>query len=301
MRGKKTVSVLFFNKYIEKPFKFIFNVILDFIDFFKNTKYYKIPFILIWLLNFNVLAILSEVLAWIFVFPSSPSGQSLLFSIVKLILDVILIFVTSPTFVILIIIFAILIYHFKKIAYMILNSKLEHDINLVEKTSPGTMLVGPQGVGKTKINAMFQRIIEIIFHRNLKKTLIKYQNEYPDFPFILFEDEIKEKKLNGDLKGLYSVRHFVQRKKEIFEATSDASVLYNYSGPIEFNDSYKYVSIFEMLEQYAQAYFIYIEPTALAATNFPVRFDSFLDDIGNFPLWNENPLYRSSDDFEIII
>ena len=298
MRGKKTNSVKFFNKYIEMPIKYIYNHIIDFILLFRSKWYYKFPFILIWLLNFNVLAIGVEALAWILAFPTAPTAQSILFSTSKLILDVILIFVTSPTIVVLIIISVILIIHFKKIAYMILNSKLEHDIEILESASPGVMLAGPQGVGKTKVNAFFQRLIEIIFHRDLKKTLIKFQNEYPDFPFILFEDEIKEKKINGELKGLYSVRHFVKRKKEVFEATSDNTILYDYSGPIEFDDSYKFVSIFEMLEQYAQAYFIYIEPSALAATNFPVRFDSYLDDIGNFPLWNDDPLHRTPSDFE---
>ena len=298
LRGKKSASVKFFNKYIEMPIKYIYNHIIDFIVLFRSKWYYKVPFILIWLLNFNVLSIGVEALAWILAFPTAPTAQSILFSISKLILDVILIFLTSPTIVVLIIISVILIIHFKKIAYMILNSKLEHDIEILESASPGVMLAGPQGVGKTKVNAFFQRLIEIIFHRDLKKTLIKYQNEYPDFPFILFEDDIKEKKTNGELKGLYSVRYFIRRKKEIFEATSDSSVLYDYSGPIEFDDSYKFVSIFEMLEQYAQAYFIYIEPSALAATNFPVRFDSYLDDIGNFPLWNDDPLHRTPSDFE---
>lgn len=299
MRGKKTFAVKLFNKYIEQPLKWFYARLKELIKAFLSKWYYKVSFLIIWLLNFNILAIIIEAVAWIFAFPVAPSAESLFYSIAKLILDVILTFLTSPTVVLLTIIAIIVISYLVKLAKQFLNDKLEFDKKYIRNSSPSIMISGPQGAGKSKLGAFIIRLIEIIFHEDLSDNLYQFQMEYTDFPFIMFEDEIREQKELGKIKGLTGVADFVNRKKEIYEATGDLSILYNYEGPLQFNNGIRYVDIFEMLIEYGKSYYIYIDNNSLAVTAIPVRTDLYKEDIGNFPLWNHDVLNRTPDDYEI--
>ena len=47
----------------------------------------------------------------------------------------------------------------------------------------------------------------------------------------------------------------------------------------------KTAHIFDVLETYAQAYFIYVIQSSLIVSNYAVRTDNMFLDGGNFPLW----------------
>lgn len=298
LRGKKTPFVLFYNKYIEAPIFWLLTVLTDFVKAFCSKSYYKIPFLIVWLLNFNILTIIAEIVAFVFAF-SSCFGLDVLFDFfIKLNLDTFLAFLTSPLIVLLTVIGVVVFIRLKKMAKKHLESLLQKSKDIVRNSSPSIMLSGPQGAGKSLLGAFIIRLIEIIFHEELSDNLYQFQMEYVDFPFLMFEDEIREQKKLGNIKGLTGVADFVNRKKEIFEATGDINVLYGYAGPLEFNNGVRYIDIFEMLVEYGKSFYIYIDDNSLAVTAIPVRTDLFREDIGNFPLWNHDVLNRTPDDFD---
>jgi len=61
-----------------------------------------------------------------------------------------------------------------------------------------------------------------------------------------------------------------------------------------YDDGLKTVDVWEVLETYTQLYVIYTVQSSLIISNYSVRTDNLLDDIGNFPLWNNDFFSRNS-------
>ncbi len=298
LRGRKTFFVKLFNKYVELPFLWLLNKTIELVKEFCSKSYYRIPFIIIWLLNFNVLTIIVEIVAFVFGFSAVFEFDFILDSIAKLFLDVMLAFLTSPVSVLLTVIGTIVFFKLRKTAKNRLEDMLAYDKDFVRGSAPSIMISGHQGAGKSRLGAFIQRIIEIIMHEDLLDNLYQFQMEYPDFPFLMFEDEIREQKELGKIQGLTGVQDYINRKREIYEATNDRAVLYGYEGSTQFNNGLYYVDIFDMLVEYGKSYYIYTDTCSLIVSSVPVRTDLYQEDIGNFPLWNHDVLNRTPDDYE---
>ena len=113
--------------------------------------------------------------------------------------------------------------------------------------------------------------------------------KFPYFPWIAFEDELRRCMEHGTVYNLASVKAWVALKRSRFIRHRNAQTqLYGYDyaryGTI-FDDSLKINRLFEVLETYAQAYFIYVLESSLIVANYSVRTDNMMADNGNFPLW----------------
>ena len=61
-----------------------------------------------------------------------------------------------------------------------------------------------------------------------------------------------------------------------------------------YNDKLKVVDVWEVIETYAQLYFIYVMQSSYIQSNYSIRTDSIISDIGNFPLWDSDFFERDS-------
>ena len=64
--------------------------------------------------------------------------------------------------------------------------------------------------------------------------------------------------------------------------------LYGYDAQrygFSYDDSLSVSTLFDVLETYAQAYFIYVIESSLIVANYSIRSDNVLMDEGNFPMW----------------
>ena len=52
-----------------------------------------------------------------------------------------------------------------------------------------------------------------------------------------------------------------------------------------YDDALNENGLFDVMETYAQAYFIYIMQSSLILSNYSIRSDNELIDLGNLPLW----------------
>ena len=88
---------------------------------------------------------------------------------------------------------------------------------------------------------------------------------------------------------LASVKAWVAKKRKRYEIHGTGTgQLYGYDikryGET-YKDGLKTAHIFDVLETYAQAYFIYVIQSSLIVSNYAVRTDNMFLDGGNFPLW----------------
>ena len=63
---------------------------------------------------------------------------------------------------------------------------------------------------------------------------------------------------------------------------------------LTYDDKLQTVNLWDVLETYAQLYFIYITQSSLLVANYSIRTDCLLSDLGNFPLWNTDFFRRDS-------
>jgi hypothetical protein len=94
---------------------------------------------------------------------------------------------------------------------------------------------------------------------------------------------------HGVIYNLATVKEWIGKKRERYEAHKRADwQLFGYD--IErygdtYNDCLRIQTIFEVLETYAQLYFIYVIESSLIVANYSIREDNQFLDAGNFPRW----------------
>ena len=94
---------------------------------------------------------------------------------------------------------------------------------------------------------------------------------------------------HGAVHNLATVKKWVALKRDRYtrNCNTDAQLygydIARYGG--EFNDALKVSGLFEVLETYALAYFVYVIESSLIVSNYSVREDNEISSSGNFPMW----------------
>ena len=151
------------------------------------------------------------------------------------------------------------------------------------------MSCGSMGKKKTTLITDMVLSQEVMFRQKALAILQQNDMKFPYFPWIKFEDELRACMEHGTVYNLASVKTWVALKRSRFIRHRNAQTqLYGYDYRRygnAFDDALKISRLFDVLETYAQAYFIYIMQSSLIVANYSIRTDNALLDNGNFPLW----------------
>ena len=183
----------------------------------------------------------------------------------------------------------------------------------------GTLGCATMGAGKTSLSVDMALSTSAMFKDKALEILIKTDMKFPNFPWLRFEDDLKnsynnhivrqaELKENGKsdipidstIYNLASSKYWVISKaQEFFEnPCSDNLWGYDYEKyKLEFDDDLKITELFEALITYSKAYLIYITQSSLIFGNLSIREDMYCDN-GYLPLWNTDFFHRSPADSE---
>ena len=130
---------------------------------------------------------------------------------------------------------------------------------------------------------------EVMFRQKAFEILQKADMKFPYFPWICFEKELAACMEYGTVYNLATVKEWVNLKHSRFEKHGNALwQLYGYDCQrygLTYNDALKTSELFDVLETYAQAFFIYALQTSLIVANYSIRTDNRLLSEDNFPLW----------------
>ena len=149
------------------------------------------------------------------------------------------------------------------------------------------------------------------------EKILENDLKFPNFPWVNLENAIKCEMGKHTVYNLATVRKYVRHLAACFyTARKSKSVYksikrhlkkqynlrydnlcfgYDYERyGFTYDDKLKITDIWETAETYAQLYFIYVIQSSLIISNYSVRTDGVLSDIGNFPLWNEDFFRRDS-------
>lgn len=290
--GKESKALRGFKRFELKVCKPVKNWFIDFVGFVRvHTVYLKI-LAWIWAYSFNVIAIVISFFAYYLYFISALKTPTLYIQLVKLLMDVSVV----PTAVwVFIAIIAFLKFR-KAIGYSRLNHMEMKDRGFINERPIVLMLCGTMGKKKTTIITDMALSQEIMFRDKAFEKILDCDLKFPFFTWINLEREIKHAMSVHYVYNLATCRRFINSLRRRFNKHKDKYIFgYDYERyGMEYNDGLYVQNVWKVIEDYAQLYFIYVIESSLMISNYAIRTDNVLDDIGNFPLWNTDLFQKDS-------
>ena len=243
----------------------------------------------LWLAHLNLISIILDFFAYYFYFVVSFDVPSLYVQAVKLFADLRVPFKAFPWQVTGAIAWLIFNKWRKKIAVNRLRHFEARNCGFINELPIVSLSCGSMGMRKTTFITDMALSQEVMFRQKALEILRKNDMKFPYFPWICFEKELKKCMEHHTVYNLASVKAWVAKKRKRYEIHSTGTgQLYNYD-VLRYGETYKdglkTAHIFDVLETYAQAYFIYVIQSSLIVSNYAIRSDNAMTDGGNFPLW----------------
>lgn len=271
--------------------------IASLISFIADHSAYYILWAALWAYNFNIITVILEFFAFYFYFVISFDLVSIYRQIYKLFIDISVPFTFIPLWGWVIIAIVALELISRRIAYNRLYHRERCNRGFINERGVVTFVVGVMGVGKTMQITDMALSTEVQFRDMAFEIILETDMKFPYFPWISFENAIKEQIESHTVYDLPSCREFVRTARDMFTAVPMRENIFGYDYErygVTYDDKLKLTDIWEALEDYACAYFIYTVQSSLLLSNYSVRTDMLFSDLGNFPLWNGDFFNRDS-------
>lgn len=301
-RGLKSKGLIRFQEFL---FRYVYPVVSWFKDFAvflrENSRYYK-SWLALWLLYFNVYSMILSLIAYYLYFISSWDILSLYTQLLKLQRDLTPVIRFVPG----ILWFVGFCYLYNRLcidtAFKTLYDAEKANQAVISQASILTSLYGEPGLGKTSGITAMALTAQVKQFEDAFKIMLNRAAQFPNFPWQVFRDYIKDLidrrkicDINQAKKWIASRRKYYDyitaNGKRIFRKHPEAFRSNPYTFGYDFiyyrstyNDELKIVHLFDALESYAAAYLVFSVETNLIFSNYSIRTDSLLKDIGNLPL-----------------
>jgi len=286
--GSETKPLRIFKKITKKPFLYIRDWLCGFREYLKSNVWVEV-LVLIWLLNLNIISMLVEFVAFYVYFSAAFDLGNVAVQLLKLFVDIIIMFGCLPFAVWLVIGFKI----FDKIRQAIGYARLNHgemkNRGFINSLPVVCMACGTMGAKKTTLVTDMLISTDIMFRDKALDLMFKNDMKLPNFPWQKFEDALNraiEKKI---VYNLSTVEKWINERRKRYAFRQFPGYVYGYDVSfyrVQYNDDLKINDIFDILETYAKLYFVYIVESSLLLSNYSVRTEFILENEGNFPLWD---------------
>lgn len=285
--NKDTIPLKMFKEFSRVTYQPTKCFLSCFTAFVKDHRWLIILWIIIWVMNFNLLTIVLEFVAYYLYFAVSFDFANISTQMLKLWFDIKSFLKTMWWTV-----FPILFIIFDRWRKRVGNDRLAHmesmNCGFINELPIVSMSCGSMGKKKTTAITDMALSQEVIFRREAYERLYKQDLKFPHFPWIVFEMEMRKCMEYGVVYNLASTKKWVRKKRARFARTLNPKQLYDYDYErygYTYSDKLKVENIWDVMETYAQLYFIYVIESSLIVSNYAIRVDNELMDKGNFPLW----------------
>lgn len=287
--NKDTVPLKVFKSFSRCLYQPLKRTVLSYRDFLAEHRAVWIFWAVMWAFHLNAASIVTGFLAYYFYFVLSFDVANLYVQVCKLFIDLQVIFRNFPWWCIAFVCWLLFDHWRKSVALNRLRHFEARNCGFINELPIVSMACGSMGKKKTTLITDMVLSQEVMFRQKALEILQNNDMKFPYFPWIAFEDELRACMEHGTVYNLASVKAWVALKRSRFIRHRNAQTqLYGYDYArygTTFDDSLKISRLFEVLETYAQAYFIYVLESSLIVANYSVRTDNMLADNGNFPMW----------------
>ena len=263
--------------------------VLCYREYLTEHKAVWVCWIILWVFHLNAASIIISFFAYYFYFVLSFDVANLYVQVCKLIIDLQVIFRHFPWWSIVTVCWLFFNRWRKKIALNRLHHFEARNCGFINELPIVSMACGSMGKKKTTLITDMILSQEVMFRQKALEIIQSNDMKFPYFPWIKFEDELRACMEHGRVYNLATVKEWVSIKRQRFEKHGNVNLqLYGYDifrHGGQFDDALKVSNLFDVLETYAQAYFIYVITSSLIISNYSIRTDNRMLDSGNFPLW----------------
>lgn len=262
---------------------------IDFISFLKeNSRWCKL-WLWTWALYFNLISIVVEFVAFYLYLCISRDLAGIFVQLYKLLSDLTVMVKFVPTFIWISGALVFAYYEGKKAAYDNLDHNERKNQGYIAERGHVTIISGPPGSGKTLLGTD-EALSEEVRLRNLAyEVILEADAKFSFFPWINLERDLKRAFENHEIFSIPSCRRWVFKRYKAFRRRRVPARIWDYDlhrYPTKYNNELEIQDIWQVIDDYACAYLVYIIQSSLLVSNYSIRVDSYLMDLGNFPLWN---------------
>ena len=287
--NKDTVPLKVFKSFSRCLYQPLKRTVLSYRDFLAEHRAVWILWAVMWAFHLNAASIVTGFFAYYFYFVLSFDVGNLYVQVCKLLIDLQVIFRHFPWWSIATLCWLIFNRWRKNVALNRLRHFEARNCGFINELPIVSMACGSMGKRKTTLITDMVLSQEVMFRQKALEILQQNDMKFPYFPWIAFEDELRRCMEHGTVYNLASVKAWVALKRSRFlRHRNEQTQLYGYDYArygTTFDDSLKISRLFEVLETYAMAYFIYVLESSLIVANYSIRTDNRMLDNGNFPIW----------------
>lgn len=284
-----TVPLRIFKKASAVLYQPVKRFICGYIEFLRKHSGILTLWCVMWILHLNLASIIIAFFAYYFYFAVSFDVGSIYTQLVKMVLDLQPFFRFFPWWSLVIFAYVLFERFRKKVALNKLRKYEAKNCGFINELPIVSMTCGSMGKRKTTMITDMALSQEVMFRQKAFSILQKADMKFPFFPWICFEKELSACIEYGTVYNLATAKEWVALKRSRFEKHRNCQwQLYGYDCKrygLEYDDALKTSELFDVLETYAQAFFIYVLQTSLIVANYSIRTDNRLLSEDNFPLW----------------
>ncbi len=287
--GKDTLPLKAFKGIARVTYVPLKRITLSYIAFVKERRWLRVMWTIVWLFHFNAVTVLAELLAYYFFFTVSFDFTTLYVQLNKLLIDMQVVLKHFPWWSVAIAAYLLFSRWRKRIALGRLRRFEARNCGFINDLPIVSMACGSMGKKKTTMITDMALSQEVMFRQKALEIMQKADMRFPHFPWQMFENELKKCVEHGTVYNLATVKAWMRLKRQRYARHGNAArQLYGYDAKrygMTYDDALKEDGLFDVMETYAQAYFIYIMQSSLILSNYSIRSDNELIDLGNLPLW----------------
>lgn len=275
----------------------IVNWLATFKAFLKANSVYIKLWIFIWCFNFNLITILIEFLAFYFLFVATFYTKGIYTQVYKLFCDLSVVLNFIPLWAWLLIAYYIICVIRKKIGYATLNHYEAKNCGFINERPIVLMVCGTMGKKKTTLITDMALSQEVMLRDKAFEKILENDLKFPNFPWINLENDLKKQMSKHKIYNLATTKQYIYSKFLKWNKRKTTKNIYDYDFNkygLFYDDKLKIDFIWQVIETYAQLYFIYIIQCSLIISNYSIRTDNLLEDLGNFPMWNTDFFQKDS-------
>ena len=287
--GKDTVPLKvfkFISRFTYQPLK---RFVRGYVAFIEQFSWIKVCWIIVCILHLNLASIIFAFLAYYFYFAVEFNFATVYMQVIKLFVDLKTPFIYFPYWSLLFIIYPL----FNRFRCRIALGRLRHyeakNCGFINELPIVSITCGSMGKKKTTAITDMALSQEVMFRQKAMEILQSNDMKFPYFSWIKFEKELQACMEHGTVYNLATAKDWVRLKRSRFMRHGNVDwQLYGYDigrYGFTYDDGLKVSNLFDVLETYAQAYFIYVIESSLIVANYSIRTDNRLMDEGNLPIW----------------
>ena len=184
-----------------------------------------------------------------------------------------------------------------KIGYERLEHNERKNRGFINELGIVTYIYAEMGAGKTTMLTSMALSLEVQLRNDALEIILECDVCFPNFPWLTLERTLKKAYAEHVIYDKWSCIRFIEKMRDAFAENPCKENIFGYDYdkyPLTF-DNKKYVEdIWETIRDYALAYTIYTTQSALIISNYSIRVDSLMIDLGNFPIWDCDFFRRDS-------